>query len=453
MGNRSLTIVLAAGEGTRMRSLRPKVLHEIAGRSLIGHVLDSVAQAGPGAVAVVVGPGHDAVAAEVKRYAADAMVCVQRERLGTAHAVLAARAAIARDLDDIVIVYGDTPFVRPQTLRRLRQAIAADAAVVVLGFRPRDPTGYGRLITQEGRLIAIREEKEASAEERSIGLCNAGLMAITGRHALAILERIDNNNVKGEFYLTDAVAIARAMGLAAVALEVEEDEVRGINTKAQLAEAEAVMQRERRAAALEAGVTLIAPETVFLAADTVLGRDVVIEPNVVFGPGVVIEDEAVIHAFSHLEGAHVGKGASVGPFARLRPGTRIGAKARIGNFVEVKAAAIEAGAKANHLAYIGDARVGEGANVGAGTITCNYDGAAKHHTDIGKGAFIGSNSALVAPVTIGDGAYVGSGSVITHDVPADALAVGRARQVLKEGWASRARQRPSAKRKHETTVK
>jgi bifunctional UDP-N-acetylglucosamine pyrophosphorylase/glucosamine-1-phosphate N-acetyltransferase len=453
MGSRSLTIVLAAGEGTRMRSLRPKVLHAVAGRSLIGHVIGTVAQAGPGALAVVVGPGHDAVAAEVKRYAADATVYVQHERRGTAHAVLAARAAIACDLDDIVIVYGDTPFVRPQTLRRLRQAIAADAAVAVLGFRPRDPTGYGRLITQDGRLIAIREEKDASSEERSIGLCNGGLMAIAGRHALAILGRIDNNNAKGEFYLTDAVAIAGAMGLAAVALEVEEDEVRGINTKAQLAEAEAIMQRERRAAALEAGVTLIAPETVFLAADTVLGRDVVIEPNVVFGPGVVVEDEAVIHAFCHLEGAHVGKGASVGPFARLRPGTRIGAKARIGNFVEVKAATIEAGAKANHLAYIGDARVGEGANVGAGTITCNYDGAGKHHTDIGKGAFIGSNAALVAPVTIGDGAYVASGSVITHDVPADALAVGRARQVVKEGWASRARQRPSAKRKHETTVK
>jgi bifunctional UDP-N-acetylglucosamine pyrophosphorylase/glucosamine-1-phosphate N-acetyltransferase len=453
MGSRSLTIVLAAGVGTRMRSLRPKVLHTIAGRSLIGYVIDAVAQAGQGALAVVVGPGHDAVAAEAKRYAPQAMMYIQHERRGTAHAVLAARAAIACDLDDVVIVFGDTPFVRPQTLRRLRQAIAADAAVAVLGFRPRDPTGYGRLITKHGRLIAIREEKDASAEERRIGLCNAGLMAIAGRHALAILERIDNNNAKSEFYLTDAVAIARAMRLAAVALEVEEDEVRGINTKAQLAEAEAVMQRQRRTAALEAGVTLIAPETVFLAADTVLGRDVVIEPNVVFGPGVVVEDEAVIHAFSHLEGAHVGKGASVGPFARLRPGTRIGAKARIGNFVEVKAAAIEAGAKANHLAYIGDARVGEGANVGAGTITCNYDGAAKHHTDIGKGAFIGSNSALVAPVTIGDGAYVGSGSVITHDVPADALAVGRARQVVKEGWASRPRQRSSAKRKHEATAK
>ena len=288
-------------------------------------------------------------------------------------------------------------------------------------------------------LLAIREERDASAAERSIAFCNGGLMALAGDKALAILERIGNANAKGEYYLTDAVAIAREMGLKAVALEAEEDDVRGINTQAQLAEAEAVLQKRLRAAAMDAGVSMIAPETVFLSADTKFGKDVVIEPNVVFGPGVTVEDGALIRAFSHLEGAHVGKGARVGPFARLRPGADLGADVHIGNFVEVKAAKIEAGAKANHLTYIGDARVGAGANIGAGTITCNYDGVAKHRTDIGKGAFIGSNSALVAPVKIGDGAYVGSGSVVTKDVPAGALVVARARAAVKEGWAKRLR--------------
>ncbi|HZD92347.1 MAG TPA: DapH/DapD/GlmU-related protein, partial [Pseudolabrys sp.] len=284
------------------------------------------------------------------------------------------------------------------------------------------------------------EERDASAEERSIAFCNAGLMALSGRHALAILDKIGNANAKGEFYLTDAVAIARELGLKAKAIETSEDDVRGINTKAQLAEAEAVLQQRLRAEAMANGVTLVAPETVFFAADTKLGKDVTIEPNVVFGAGVTVEDGAVIRSFSHLEGAHVGKGARVGPFARLRPGADLGADVHIGNFVEVKAAKIEDGAKANHLTYIGDARVGAGANVGAGTITCNYDGINKHHTDIGKGAFIGSNSALVAPVKVGDGAYVGTGTVVTKDVPADALAVGRAPQSIKEGWAKRLRQ-------------
>jgi bifunctional UDP-N-acetylglucosamine pyrophosphorylase/glucosamine-1-phosphate N-acetyltransferase len=289
-------------------------------------------------------------------------------------------------------------------------------------------------------LMAIREDRDATPEERKLGFCNGGLMALAGKHALAILKRIGNSNAKGEFYLTDAVAIAREMGLKAVAIETLEDDVRGINTKAQLAEAEAVLQKRLRTAALEAGVTMIAPETVFLSADTKFGKDVTIEPNVVFGPGVTVDDGATIRSFSHLEGAHVGKDARVGPFARLRPGADLGQNVHIGNFVEIKAAKIEAGAKANHLAYIGDARVGADANVGAGTITCNYDGVAKHHTDIGKGAFIGSNSALVAPVKIGDGAYIGTGSVITKDVPAGALAIARAKQVVKEGWAKRLRQ-------------
>jgi bifunctional UDP-N-acetylglucosamine pyrophosphorylase/glucosamine-1-phosphate N-acetyltransferase len=289
-------------------------------------------------------------------------------------------------------------------------------------------------------LVAIREEHDASAEEKRIGLCNGGLMALAGEHALALLDRIGNDNSKGEFYLTDAVAIARDMGLKATAIETGEDDVRGINTKAQLAEAEAVLQQRLRAAAMEAGVTMAAPETVYLCADTKFGRDVTIESNVVFGPGVTVEDGATIRAFSHLEGAYVGKGARIGPFARLRPGADLGENVHIGNFVEVKAATIEAGAKANHLSYIGDARVGEGANVGAGTITCNYDGFEKHRTDIGKGAFIGSNTALVAPVKVGDGAYVGSGSVVTKDVPAGALAIARAKQTIKEGWAKRLQQ-------------
>jgi bifunctional UDP-N-acetylglucosamine pyrophosphorylase / glucosamine-1-phosphate N-acetyltransferase len=434
-----LAIVLAAGEGTRMHSARPKVLHAVAGRTLLAHVLDAVAKAGVTVTAVVIGPGQDAVAAEAHRVAPEAATFVQRERRGTAHAVLAARSAIEKRPGDILVVYGDTPLIRPATLARLRAPLAGGAALAVLGFRPADPSGYGRLIMAGDELIAIREEADASAGERAIALCNAGLMAFAGDSALAILERIGDHNRKHEFYLTDAVEIARGMKLRAVAVEVEEDDVRGINTKSQLAEAETAAQQRLRKAALEAGVTLVAPDTVFLSADTTFGRDVVVEPYVVFGEKVTVEDGAVIHSFSQLVGAHVGKGVSVGPFARLRPGTRLGDGARIGNFVEVKEAVLEAGAKVNHLSYIGDAFVGANANVGAGTITCNYDGSDKHRTVIGKGAFIGSNSALVAPVEIGEGAYVGSGSVITQNVPADALAVARGRQTIKEGWASRLR--------------
>ncbi len=446
----SLAIVLAAGEGTRMRSALPKVLHSIAGRSLLAHVLAAVGEAGVTATAVVVGPGQEAVAAEARRLLPGTQCFVQDERRGTAHAALAAKSAIERQPDDILIVYGDTPFIRPATLTRLRAALAANAAVAVLGFRPADPAGYGRLIVAGGKLMAIREEADASASERAIALCNGGIMALAGAQALAILERIGPHNRKGEFYLTDAVAIARDMKLNAVAVEVEEDEVRGINTKSQLAEAEAVAQQRLRQAALDAGVTFVAPETVFLCADTQFGKDVVVEPYVVFGEKVTVEDGAVIHAFSHLVGAHVGKGASVGPFARLRPGTRLGEGARVGNFVEVKQAVIEAGAKANHLSYIGDATVGADANIGAGTITCNYDGSAKHQTVSGKEVFIGSNSALVAPVEIGDRAYVGSGSVITENVPAGALALGRGRQIVKEGWATRLRgsKTPGKKKAH-----
>ncbi len=435
-----------------MRSARPKVLHEIAGRSLLAHVLDAIRQAGRSSTAVVVGPAAAALAREAKRVDPGAEIYVQEERRGTAHAVLAAKPAIARRPDDLLVIFGDTPLIRPQTLVRMRRAIAEGAAVAVLGFRPRNPGGYGRLVLEGGELVAIREELDASAAERAIELCNGGLMAFAGASALAILERIGRDNRKDEFYLTDAVAIARALHLRAVAIETEEDEVRGVNTKEQLAETEAALQQRLRKAAMEAGVTLVAPETVFLSVDTKFGRDVVVEPFVVFGPGVTVEDNAVIRSFSHLDRAHVGERALVGPYARLRPGAHLCEDVHIGNFVEVKEATIEAGAKANHLAYIGDARLGAGANFGAGAIVCNYDGVEKHRTDIGKGAFIGSNAALVAPVTVGEGAYVATGSVITQDVPADALAFGRSRQVVKENRAARLRDLKAASRKKKPAI-
>ncbi len=435
----SLTIVLAAGEGTRMRSSLPKVLHPVAGQSLLAHVLAAAPKGEGAALAVVIGPDHAAVADEVKRMRPDAATFVQRERLGTAHAVLAARPALARGADDLLVVFGDT-LISAQTLERMRVPLTRGAALAVLGFRAADPTGYGRLLVENDRLMAIREHADASAEERAVTLCNAGVMAFDGRKALEIIEKIGNANAKGEYYLTDAVTTVREMGLEATVIETSEDEVRGINTKAQLAEAEQVMQTRLRKAALDAGVTIIAPETVYLAADTTFGRDVTIEPFVVIGPGVTIADGAVIHAFSHIVQATIGKQASVGPYARLRPGTSLGDGARIGNFVETKAAILEAGVKINHLSYVGDAHVGAGANIGAGTITCNYDGFNKHLTEIGAGAFVGSNSSLVAPVKIGRGAYIGSGSVIAKDVPDDAMAVERSQQTTREGGAKRYRE-------------
>jgi bifunctional UDP-N-acetylglucosamine pyrophosphorylase / glucosamine-1-phosphate N-acetyltransferase len=439
-GRTSLTIVLAAGEGTRMRSSLSKVLHPVAGQPLLAHVFGAVPEGAGAATAVVIGPNHEAVAAEARRLRPDAATFVQRERLGTAHAVLAAREAIARGADDLLVVFGDTPLISAETFERLRAPLKKGASLAVLGFRAEDPTGYGRLVVEGGRLVAIREHADASQAERAITLCNAGVMAFDGRKALEIIEKIGHANAKGEYYLTDAVTVVRDLGLEAVVIETSEDEVRGINTKAQLAEAEQVMQARLRKAALEAGVTMIAPETVFLAADTTFGIDVTIEPFVVIGPGVSIADGAVIHAFSHIVQASIGKKASVGPYARLRPGTSLGEGVRIGNFVETKAATLEAGAKANHLSYIGDAHVGANANIGAGTITCNYDGFDKHRTTIGAGAFVGSNSSLVAPVKIGDRAYVGSGSVITKDVPDDALAVERSPQTNREGGAARYRE-------------
>ena len=436
----SLTVVLAAGEGTRMRSSVPKVLHPVAGQSLLAHVLGAAPKGAGAALAVVIGPEHGAVEAETRRLRPDAQTFIQRERLGTAHAVLAARDAIVRAADDLLVVFGDTPLISAATFERLRAPLRKGAALAVLGFRAADPTGYGRLVVESDRLVAIREHADATPAEREITLCNAGVMALDGHRALEIIEKIGNANRKGEYYLVDAVAIARQQGWETVVIETSEDEVRGINTKVQLAEAEQVMQARLRSAALEAGVTMIAPETVFLAADTTFGNDVTIEPFVVIGPGVSIADGAVIHSFSHIVQASIGKNASIGPYARLRPGTSLGEGAKIGNFVETKAAILEAGVKINHLSYIGDAHVGANANIGAGAITCNYDGFGKHKTEIGAGAFVGTNSSLVAPVKIGNGAYIGSGSVITKDVPDDALAVERSQQTIHEGGARRYRE-------------
>jgi bifunctional UDP-N-acetylglucosamine pyrophosphorylase/glucosamine-1-phosphate N-acetyltransferase len=441
-----LAVVLGAGEGTRMRSSLPKMLHPVGGLPLIGHVVRAVAAAGADTIAVVVGPGDDAVAQAARAEAPDASVFVQEERLGTAHAVLAARDALAAGHDDVVIVFGDTPFVSPEAIAALRALIADGAAVAVGGMRPADPAGYGRLIMDGDRLVAIREDKDASGQEREIGFCNGGLMAMSGAQALAILEAIGTDNAQGEHYLPDAARIANERGLTVCAMEIEEAQVFGINSRGQLAQAEARFQAGRRAAAMDGGATLVAPDTVFFCHDTRIGRDVTIEPNVVIGPGVTIEDGATIRAFSYLEGARVAGGAVIGPFARLRPGANIGRDAKVGNFCEVKNAEVRDGAKISHLSYVGDADIGARANIGAGTITCNYDGLAKYRTIIGENAFIGSNTALVAPVTIGQGAYVGSGSVITQDVPDDALAVGRGRQVTKPGWAARTRAKFASKK-------
>lgn len=451
MAQRTTIVVLAAGEGTRMRSTLPKVLHSIGGRPMIAHVLEAARSSGADRVAVVIGPDREDVAAEVKRTSGKAGIFVQRERLGTAHAVLAAKDAIAQG-QNVLVVFGDTPLLQARTLRALRDALEK-AAVVVLGFRPDNPKGYGRLLMESGKLKAIREENDASEAERATNLCNAGVMALQGKHALSLLNAIGNRNKKQEFYLTDAVALATERNLGAMVIEAPEEEVMGINDKQQLSEAEAVLQKRLREAALKAGVTLIAPETVFLSSDTKFGRDVTVEPNVVFGPGVSIGDNVTIRAFSHLEGASVGAGARIGPFARLRPGAKLGAEVHIGNFVEVKEATFGKGAKANHLAYIGDSSVGENANVGAGTITCNYDGYQKHRTEIGKDAFIGTNSSLVAPVKIGAGAYIGSGSVIVKDVPADALALGRGKQTVKKGWAKKMRTKRAAAKKSKPAPK
>lgn len=434
MSRPTLAVILAAGEGTRMKSSLSKVLHAVAGRPMLTHVLASVRAAGIGDAAVVVGPGREDVAEVARKSFPGCSVFTQAERKGTGHAVLAAREALEGG-KDVIVLYADTPLVQSRSIQALKAALEEGAHVAVLGFHTANPTGYGRLVIEDGALARIVEEKDATADQKVIGFCNGGLMALRGETSLSLLDAIGNANAKGEYYLTDAAEIAHGRGLKAVARPIAEEEVQGVNDRAQLAAAEAVMQTRLRAAAMKEGVTLVAPDTVFFSYDTVIGNDVVVEPNCWFGPGVIIESGAVIHAFSHLEGARVASGASVGPFARLRPGADLGRDVKVGNFVEIKAAQVEEGAKISHLSYIGDARVGAEANIGAGTITCNYDGYLKHRTDIGAGAFIGSNSALVAPVKVGDNANVGAGSVITRDVAGDALAVARGRQIEIAGWA------------------
>lgn len=423
-----LSIILAAGEGTRMKGASPKVLHRIAGLPLVAHVARAAVAAGSGDIALVLGRGAEDVAKVVGPIATKADTFLQEKRLGTAHAVRAARAAIERGYDDVLVLFGDTPLVDPVDLIAARKKLAEGAAVVVMGFRTDNPTGYGRLIERNGELVAIREENEASAAEKKIGFCNGGLMAIAGEHALALLDEVGNDNAKKEYYLPDIVEVARRRGLNAVAIEAEFESLLGINTRVELAEAEAIWQRRRRRDLMLSGVTMIDPSSVTLSHDTAIGVDTVVEPNVYFAPGVTVGASATIRAFSHLEGAIVGANCEVGPFARLRPGADLAEKAKVGNFCEVKKAKVGAGAKINHLTYIGDAVIGPKANIGAGTITCNYDGFNKFVTEIGAGAFIGSNSSLVAPVRIGDGAYVASGSVIVENVPDDGLAFGRARQ-------------------------
>ncbi len=438
--SRFAAIILAAGEGTRLNSARPKVLHEIAGQSMIRHVIDVLRPFDPAVTIVVVGRDMDSVAQAV----APVPSVVQSPPRGTGDAVRAASPELAARLaqggiSDVVVLFGDTPLLRAETIAELldTRRRAPQAAVAVAGMRPADPAPYGRLVLgDDGALLRIVEARDASVEERAIGLCNGGIMALDSRHAFDLVDRIGNDNAKREFYLTDIVAIARAQGLSCRVAELPAAELLGVNTRAELAAAEGLMQERLRRRAMEAGATLIAPETVFLASDTELGRDVVIEPNVVFGPGVRIADNVRIRSFSHLEGADIASGAIVGPFARLRPGAVLEADVHVGNFVEVKASRLGAGVKASHLSYLGDSDIGAGTNIGAGTITCNYDGFSKFRTVIGERAFIGSNTALVAPVTVGDGAYVATGSVVTSDVPADALTIARARQVDKPGRAA-----------------
>jgi len=438
-------IILAAGKGTRMKSALPKVLHQIAGRSMVGHVLDTLAGLSPSRIAVVIGLGMDVVAQAVEPVPA----VVQPEQLGTADAVKAAREVLAGATDTVLVLYGDTPFISAATLEKMVAARRAtpDTGVVVLGFRPPDPGAYGRLVLgPDGELEAIVEAREASPEQLSIDLCNSGVMAIDAARIWSLIDAVGNDNAKGEYYLTDIVGLARGQGLACAYIEADAEELSGINSRAELAVAEAIMQRNLRAAAMANGATLVDPTTVWFSHDTTIGQDVIIGPSVFMGPGVSVADGAEIRAFCHLEGTSLGEGVTIGPFARLRPGTVVAKGARVGNFVEIKNAMLEMGAKVNHLTYVGDAQVGAGANVGAGVITCNYDGFLKHRTEIGAGAFIGSNTALVAPVKIGEGAIVGAGSTITKDVETDALVVERSETKTVPGAARSYREKKAAEK-------
>jgi bifunctional UDP-N-acetylglucosamine pyrophosphorylase/glucosamine-1-phosphate N-acetyltransferase len=429
-------IILAAGQGTRMNSDLPKVLHPVGAAPLLHHAMRAAQSLDPDRTIVVAGHGADHVSKAAKAFDPEVQIVLQTEQRGTGHAVQQAAPLLAGVTGDAIVLYGDTPFVRAETLDRLVQARARHA-VVVLGFTARDPDRYGRLLTTGEDLHRIVEFKDASPEERAITLCNSGVICADTALLLDLVSGLGTANAAGEYYLTDIVGLARDRGLSAGVVICDEAETLGINTRAQLAQAEAAFQTAMRAEALENGVTLTAPDTVFFALDTHVGRDAIIAPNVVFGPGVTVESGAVIHAFCHLEGCHVSRGATVGPFARLRPGAELAEDVHVGNFVEIKNAVRDEGVKVGHLTYLGDAHVGEHTNIGAGTVTCNYDGVMKHRTEIGARAFIGSDTMLVAPVRIGAGAMTASGSVITTDVPADALALGRAPQVNKPGLAAR----------------
>lgn len=429
-------IILAAGKGTRMKSPRPKVLHEVGGRSMLAWSVALARDLGCRQIIIVVGPDMPALSEAAARLVGAGNVVIQHEQLGTANAVAAAREALSGAEGHAIVLYADTPLVPPEAGLRAFGALEAGAGVCVLGFRAQLPNRYGRLVTTgEGALEAIVEANDASQEQLAIELANSGVMAAPVRLMFDMLGEVKNDNAKGEYYLTDLVALARRRGLPAAVAHCEESDVLGVNSQAELAVVEGLFQARMREAVMAEGVSLVAPHTVFFSYDTRLAPGVTVEPNVVFGPGVTVAGGAVIRAFSHLQGARVGEQAEVGPYARLRPGAVIGRQAHIGNFVEVKNVEVGAGAKANHLSYLGDGQIGAGANIGAGTIFCNYDGFFKYRTVIGEGAFIGSNSALVAPVSVGAGAYVGSGSVIVSDVPADALGLARGRQASKEGWA------------------
>ena len=429
-------ILLAAGQGTRMNSDLPKVLHELAGAPLFAHALRAAAAMEPARRVLVVGHGAQAVAQAARAFDPEIAIVRQEEQLGTAHAVAQARAALEGFAGDALVLYGDTPFIRPETLQKM-QAARGSADVVVLGFEAADPGRYGRLVMQGDRLAGIVEYKDATPEQRAITLCNSGVIMASSAMLFDLVGEVGNANAAGEYYLTDIIEIANRRGLKAAVVTCDEAETLGINTRAELRAAEAAFQARARAEALENGVAMPAPDTVIFAYDTVIGRDAVVEPHVVFGPGASVETGARIRAFSHLEGCHVARGAVVGPYARLRPGAELAEAAKVGNFVEIKNAEIGAGAKVNHLSYVGDAFVGPAANIGAGTITCNYDGVMKHHSHIGANAFIGSNTCLVAPVRIGDEAMTATGTVVTEDVPDGALAIGRARMATKPGMARR----------------
>lgn len=445
-------IVLAAGRGTRMCSQLPKVLHKAAGRTLVGHVVNAANELGAARTVVVVGDGAEAIQHEVRGYSAHADIVVQSPACGTADAVSKALPALDGFEGTVLVLFGADPLMTQQTLGRMSAAIANGSRLGVLGFNAENPSGYGRLLTRNSsEVTAIREHADATDEERAITLCNSGVMAFDANLLRELLPNIGNDNAKGEYYLTDIVGLANRVGENISLVTCPEQETLGVNTRAELARVEAEFQRRYREKAMSQGATMIAPETVFLSADSIIGSDVVIEPNVVIGQGVSIGSGSTIHSFCHIEYAKIGEGVELGPYARIRPGTQLAQNVKIGNFVEVKNANIEEGAKVNHLSYVGDARVGEKANIGAGTITCNYDGFFKHRTDIGAGAFIGSNSALVAPVKIGEGAYVGSGSVITKDVEAGALALARGSQEVREGWATRYN-RLQGERKHKASV-